>query len=203
MDLVSGLTKIIDLLVKLREDRAASSKERFEKSYKPLFDDFLIIHANYAHMFIEARSALFQAAPGSTDPAEVIAQVKDYLTAQRAEYDGLRTKLRALSQAIVVKTEDLDERRFLWAIIVYFLQHEQPNKPYRTLDRQTHMLATQGKDAVIDTPSSFVLGKLKQESDPLKLANMLHALIADLAGYQSDICRAYALLHMKAYKLGA
>jgi predicted lipid carrier protein YhbT len=200
MILIEGVLKIIDLLTKGVERGEARKKERFEKSFKPLLDDFLLIHANYSFMFMQVRDVMVDAVVSEAGQTARVAEAKKALTAQRVEYDGLRTKLRALAPAIVAKTADADERRFLWSIIVYFLQHEQPSKPYRDLDSQAARLVAEGKDAVLSTPSSYLLGVIEKGEDPDKILRTIDTILNELNGYLSDVTRSYALLHMRAYE---
>jgi hypothetical protein len=198
--LIDGLGKVISHVVKLLERRETRTKEHFAL-LQELFDDFLVVHRNYVTLFTLVRNALL--IDIHTNPEkkeEILAEVRRVFGLQRLEYEGLRTKLRAMAQGLVKSTDDPAERRFLWAIICYFLEHERPNKSFRDLDLQTKLLVEQGKDAVLSTPSSYILGLLTSNKDPDKIGRAVESIIGDLNGYLSDVTNTFTTLKLKVYK---
>jgi hypothetical protein len=198
--LIDGLGKILSHVVKLLERRETKTNERLAL-LQELFDDFLVIHRNYVTLFMLVRNALLIDIHTNPDKKEeVLAEVRRVFGLQRLEYDGLRTKLRAMAQGLVRSTDDPAERRFLWAIICYFLEHERPNKSFRDLDLQAKLTIEQGKDAVLSTPSSYILGLLTSDKDPDKIGRAVESIIGDLNGYLSDVTNTFTTLKLQVHK---
>ena len=198
--LLEGLGKVISHVVKLLERRETKTREQFAL-LQELFDDFLVVHRNYVTIFMLVRNALLidiATKPDKKD--EILAEVRRVFGVQRLEFDGLRTKLRSMAQGLVKSADDPAERRFLWAIICYFLEHERPNKSFRDLDLQVKLLVEQGKDAVLSTPSSYILGLLTSNKEPDKIGRAVEAIIGDLNGYLSDVTNTFTTLKLQVHK---
>ena len=126
VSMIDSLLAILDRLLKLLAIREKRYDRLFTELWEPTFADLLIIHRNYIEMFEKARAMLSNlpaTPPGkeSSDAySEKLAEVSQYLSQRRSEFEPVRRKLIALADA-VAKT-DLDDmsKAFVDALVAYF-----------------------------------------------------------------------------------
>jgi hypothetical protein len=191
---------VLGLLRKLIIGKAETRRRRFEQVHKPLFDGFLLAHRDYMTMFDTLRAKLSPIGNPSDGAAETISQLNQAFAKERRTNEGLRSEIRAISKQIVQATKDPFERRFTYTILCYLLEHELPFKTPASIDRHLDLLDRLGHDGVFNTPSSYILDVLSQETDIEKLRKSVYKEMERVAGYLSDVTNAYASLQYDVYK---
>ena len=198
--LLTGVEKIADLFRKFLAMKVDKRRERFEKLFRPLFEDFLKIHSDYVSMFGQLIHDLFEISSG--DPAKK----EDYLThlrsnfgKQRRMYHATRVEIRHLSDQLIRSAQSEEEAIFLWTLICYFLQNIEAHQTAEILTFKVDTLRRDGYHVVLDTPSSVIFEFLMHEDDPKKIMEFAMAQINTICGHLSDTCKAHARLKDVTY----
>ena len=192
LGLIGLLEDAVELLKGVEKDKRAKDANRLATFYRPMFESFLKIHANYLGLFQHAEASLVDAVVHPRSSGQVVAQLQQYFASQRQEFDGVRTHLRSLAANLVRSAATASEQRFLWALLCYFLEHEEPIKSIEQLDKQVSLLLREGPGATLPTPSTYILKLFSSSSDPQKLHKATKRTVEALSGYCSSVCVAYA-----------
>lgn len=183
-------------------EKNASERLRF---HRDVYEKFLLIHADYLRIFQWAESALLPAAVRPQDHPETVIKVRAYFGRERLDFAGERTHLRSLVAGLLSDVESEAERRFLWSMLSYFLEYEEPIKTLDKLDQEVRSIleSSSSGGSTIATPSAFLLEQYENSEDPKALHALTKRTIEALAGRSSSIGVAYAALQLDLKRRGA
>jgi len=124
--LVDSLLAVIDRPISLFALREKRQDRLFSELWEPTFNDLLVIHRDYIEMFekVGARLSKMVAVPsnekGRDETSQEIAEVVEYLSHKRIEFEPVRQKLITLIDTI--PKSGLDERAsaYVDALVWYF-----------------------------------------------------------------------------------
>lgn len=190
---------IVTWLKKLIVGRIDSKQKRFDELFQKTFDAFLLIHRDYVCLFENVRNALIKAKMKSEEAPAILDQIHQDFSAKRGEYEGVRTQIRAMATQVITSSTDPDEQRFLWTLLCYFLEYEQPHKLPDKLDSQIELLKKEGHHGVLNTPSSYVMKALSTEQDIDKLIKVVGDKRENISAYLSDVCNTFSTLKASVY----
>jgi len=200
--IVEGVGKIAEKIKELVVIKKEKREKRFEKIFQPLYTDFLKIHADYIGLFENVNRALIDAL-GSNDPVrvqQIVTRIREDFSAQRLNYDGIRTGLRAQAQEILSSTKSKLELRFVWSLLCYFLDWGAPFQSDEEIDAETAKILKDGASAWKNTPSSVIMNLLSGDSDCKKMQRNVQIRMENCSKDLSGICKAFARLQDEAYK---
>lgn len=198
---LTGLDKIIGYIRELFVYRSEKRKERFEKFYAQMYRDFGVVHEEYLKLFDDLQSSLNQASWSPEFEDEILSGIRRDFAKMREPYELKRLEIRQSARNLLRAVDDERERRFLWTVICYFLEHERPGKSYNQMDASIDLLTRkEAGNAVLRTPSSHMLDMLNDKSKDLDaLIEAVDTFRNDLKGYLADIVSTYKEVETKAY----
>jgi hypothetical protein len=167
-----SVVKVVDRFVDLLKYRQGKRKEFFTTLIEPLFNDLLVMHADYMKMFDDCGSQL-------SDNKVPLQQIAEALRQRRQVYEGLRIK----SNSIIDGLQHVD----LEPEIKSFLEAAAYHIPDGELG------------PVNSTPASWVLSQLYSASDQLvdtkggreAVLDLLSVTVNDIRQRLAWICEEY------------
>lgn len=155
-----SLTKVVDYLISLKKHRRDERREMFDNIFKPIFDELMIVHADYIEMFEEVilmlpgydskppgswsdrefsykwgnREFSFEP-PESNADKEKISKARDALKKNRRKFAPLRAKLQAFDVNELARDLPQEDGAFAIAVTQYF-----PNGQWLTRTSATKMI---------------------------------------------------------------
>lgn len=157
---IGFLSGILDLLM-IAEHR---QKARIEKVIKPVLDFILVTHCDYVEVFHYCEKVLPTRKSGdgyffldvlqdgktipymsyiSCDDAyirNILAHVEEQLVSESLDIDAIRAFIGAKSYELFNNLEDIDEKRFIWTVIITSCSRNHPRHLSRILTRQLPLL---------------------------------------------------------------
>lgn len=166
----TGLTptsvRILESLLSkfLRNQRKEEgSQRRFDLLIRPLFDQLQVVHLDYSQILRKVRRELLRT--GDMDPAAGLAAAEaavEALEHDRTRQEGVRDRLRTNAGGMLSALKDKMERRFVYAIIVYF--QENDHRPFladSVIDAKVDIIVEDGGRTAMSTPTTVLLGELR------------------------------------------
>ena len=135
-----SVIKVVDRLTDLLKYRQARRKELFANVIEALFNDLLVMHADYMRMFDDCWHQLL-------DNKVPLQEIAEALRQRRQVYDGLRVKSRAIVDGLESADLEPEIKAFLKAAAYHIPDGEL--------------------GPVMSTPASMVLERLYRARDPL------------------------------------
>jgi len=206
--LLAPILALFELLRSWITSRSSRRKYLFEKVFDPSFDQLLDIHKNYSALLRQAIDTLplhigdrgwvdqnyLPINPESDQFADQIEKAKQGITKGRQEYEAEREAIRQNADSFFGEKLHKEEKRFLWAIICYFIRPEIRLKDNQMIDRDVKLLEKQGPDEAIDTPSTAVAVKIASKTDPFEIRKDLEQALFNQLERWSEFCRLYGEL---------
>lgn len=206
--LLPAISKLIDLMLSWAKVRSARRKYLFEKVFDPSFDQLLDIHKNYSALLTQAIDTLplyiddrgwFNHDHSPIDPKgkEFVRQIekaKQVISKGRNEYEAEREAIRQSAKCFFGAKLHKEEKRFLGAIICYFIRPEIRLKDNDMIDMEVKWLEEQSPNETIDTPSSAVAGRISGKADPLEIRKDLDQALFNQLARWTEVCRLYSEL---------
>jgi len=203
-----ALKSLSEWLLKLATARSGERKAVVEALVKPLHADFQKVHGHYAGVLRRLDEALPVGGPGlgwlvAGSPTELDdAQAATAVRAAKAKFDEARKGeeqarywLRTHAREILVSAPGEEERRYLYAILVYFLEeHYRPGLDEGGFARAIEPIVRKGGVALIRTPTSRLAAKIAALDDAQDIRDVLHEAMGELEQRASDVVRTYIAL---------
>ncbi len=114
--MIDTLLQLLDRVIQLSKYRKSKVRTVFHELVQPLFEELLIVHANYIEMFEEATACLEDYLGPNSE--QTVREVIDRLKQRRIEYEPVRTKLDAMAGAFFSASSELEQ--FGTALFYYF-----------------------------------------------------------------------------------
>jgi hypothetical protein len=135
-----SVIRVVDRLIDLLKYRQAKRRELFSAVIEPLFDDLLVMHADYMKMFDDCWQQLL-------DNQVPLRQIAEALRQRRQVYEGLRIKSNSIIDGLEASELAPEVRRFVQSAAYHIPDGEL--------------------GPVLSTPSSLVLDRLYNSSSQL------------------------------------
>lgn len=135
-----SVVKVVDRLTDLLKYRQGRRKELFTNVIEPLFNDLMVMHADYMKMFDDCWHQLL-------DNKVPLRQIAETLRQRRQVYEGLRIKSRSITDGLADADLEPEIKSFLKAAAYHIPDGEL--------------------GPVMSTPSGMVLSRLYGASDSL------------------------------------
>jgi hypothetical protein len=194
--MINSFLAIIDRILKLLTIREKRFDRLFSELWEPTFADLLIVHRNYVEIFEKARAMLgsLQAGHAGKEGSETyidkLAEISQYLSQQRIEFEPVRRKLIALIDAVEVTDLDNMSKTFVEALVAYF----PTGTPRRVSTEAAEVLS------VIEAYRKSILDASTQNGPDHMSVNELvfyvHDVIRRHRQAWSVVCEAYAPLRI-------
>jgi hypothetical protein len=212
--IVSG---IIDLLM-IREDR----QKRIEKVIKPILDFILMTHCDYIDVFHycekvlptrESREGYFfldVLQDGKTIPymsyiscndpyiENILIHVEEQLASKSLDIEAIRAMVGAKSHELFNTLKDIDEKRFIWTVINYFLQQESPAASFDDIDKAVAVIEKYGNHSAPTPHDSSLLSCVKNTHDPVAVRQTITSRKLELLLYLNAVANTYSAIIRKA-----
>ena len=207
--LLPAISKLIDLMLSWVKIRSERRKYLFEKVFDPSFYQLLDIHKNYTALLQQAKDTLplyiienrgwfdHDFAPMDAKSDEFVKEIekaKQIITKGRREYEAEREAIRQNAHCFFGAKLCKEEKRFLWAIICYFIRPEIRLKDNDMIDMEVKMLEELGPNETIDTPSSAVAGQIAGKANPFDIRSDLERALFNQLARWTEVCRLYSEL---------
>lgn len=213
MELASPIKWLIDMLKDFDKRRIQNREERFRAFFEAVFLDLLKIHRNQVEMLRRCEMDLpaflsLNGAPhkwyagkdasvlGEQELSVHVERVKRAWQAAREESGGDRVALRAKSAELLRQLEDDIERRFIFAVMNYFIHPEHMYIHSGDIDSTVERLIDRGPDAILDSPSLTVWEQIEHKTDPDKIREVFVTARRNLLARWSEVSERYAELHV-------
>lgn len=183
--LLPGLIKIGDWLIQLFDIGLKRRKEILDDILEPVFKELIIVHKNYVSIFRAAIDAL----PDLESARRIISE-------KREEFESERYAVREKSRRYFVGLKHPEERRFVWAVLMYFFEGPV-NLDDAVVDINIATLIERGHDAAIDSPTTIALKRLRHETDPGRAYTPLAEELVRLEERHCYVCRKFADLQIR------
>ena len=119
--MISQIISVIDRLIQLKEYRDKRAQYIFEKLLEPMFNDLLVVHADYISMLETLQNHLLAVSKKDiTDYAKVISELHGWLKQRATEYEPHRQKLKSIIGKIDSVSENPLVDKFIYTVIDYF-----------------------------------------------------------------------------------
>jgi len=209
--IVSG---IIDLLM-IGEHR---QKAKIEKVIKPILDFILVTHCDYIDVFHYCEKVLPTRKSGDgyffldvlqdgktipymsyiscNDPyiENILTHVEEQLASKSLDIEAIRAFVGAKSHEIFNMLEDIDEQRFIWTVINYFLQQESPAASFEEIDNTVAVIEKYGKQSTPSPHYSSLLSGVKNTHDPIAVRQTITSRKLELLLYLQAVASAYSAI---------
>lgn len=208
---VTGLVNLIERLVNAPKKRR---EERFDKFIRPLHDKLQEVHLNYSETLRRFKRGLPMrsgekswidadhfGALGQDEALAIVEEKKARFRADREEQESVRDLLRINAKAIIEAIEDKMERRYLYALIVYF--QENDHRPFQSgdfIDNQINTIIDKGGNSAMDTPTTVLLKQIRKTANPEEIEGHVTSAINSLNQRLSDAAKAYIELQKDIIK---
>lgn len=119
--MISQIISVIDRLIQLKEYKDKRNQYIFETLLEPLFNDLLVVHADYISM-LEALQKRFLSVSKKDveDYTKVISELSGWLKHRAIEYEPHRQKLKSLIGKLDSVGENPLVDQFIYSVIDYF-----------------------------------------------------------------------------------
>jgi hypothetical protein len=212
--IVSG---IIDLLM-IGEHR---QKARIEKVIKPVLDFILVTHCDYidvlhycervlptrksgdGYFFVdvlkEDKTIPYMSYISCNDPyiENILMHVEEKLVSESLDIDAIRAFVGANSHELFNMLEDIDEKRFIWTVINYFLQQESPAASFEDIDKTVAVIEKYGNDSTLTTHDSSLLSCVKNTNDPIAVRQTITSRKLEMLLYLNAVANTYTAILRK------
>ncbi len=181
------LSKAVDLILSLKSEKKTARKEMFEQVFKPMFEDFILVHSDYMDMF-EGVDALLNKndvhtktsfRSGKADPEDIQSSIV-LLRENRKKLEPLRARLHGSYDKDQFLKLPPEEQKFIWAVVEYF--------PSGNLRK--HMSG--GLSLIRDLESA-------REHRDFDIRNAVGDVIDSQKRRWENVCRSYARLRLSLY----
>ena len=200
-----ALKSLADWLLKLASARGGERRFRFETLVKPLHASLQEAHLDYAGAMKELRRALPAGGPGigwrvdgaahELDDAQALAAIgeaKRRFDRARLAREPMREWLRLHAREILLSAPGEEERRYLHAILLYFIEEGRPAADERGLGIEP--ILRKGGPAMLRTPSSRLAAEIAKTDDPEAIGDAVGAALDALEARAAVALRAYVAL---------
>ncbi len=114
---------LIDRLIKLKEYKDKRIRKLFEQILEPIFNDLLMIHADYINMFETLQRRLSEFTKKDLDSyGRIYEETVTYFGERRREYEPVRVKLRSMIGEIELLRFNPEVEQFMDALREYLPQ---------------------------------------------------------------------------------
>jgi hypothetical protein len=206
---VSVVKALTDLLGRLVDAPVKRRRMRFEEFFRPLHDQFQEVHVDYSAMLRSLERGLpfrdedgYLTAPDSSgtiselEAAAIVDQKKKAFRAAREAREGVRDWLRNNAQAILGHVSEEPERRYLYALLVYFLSDDHTDFPDdSSLELRISSILRSGGLSAMNTPTSTLARQIRGYLDGNQVRDATLAAIHRLNQRCSDVVKAYVSLN--------
>jgi hypothetical protein len=203
-----ALKTLAEWLLKLTSAKAGERKYLFEALVKPLHAAFQEVHADYGAVLKGLIRALPVGGPGigwlvagsatELDDAQAKAAVdaaKRRFDKAREAREPVRDWLRTHAREILLAARREDERRYLYSILVYFLEdHHRPGLDERGFALAIEPILRKGGISMLRTPSSRLAAKIAKLDDPEAIREQAQEALGALGQRAGDVVRTYIAL---------
>ncbi len=159
---------IADLLHKLWEIHNERQKERFEKVFRPVFENLCEVHSDYIEIFLSLAGQIpssYQDDPEHKEDAEfevnLINEIRSDLRLRRKANRGHRDGLREDSLQLLASCKNPLEKTFIVSVLLYFLENESSRNSTREFGWLADSVESKGSDQ-LRTPSEAVESNLRE-----------------------------------------
>jgi hypothetical protein len=193
---------LYEMLERLIRSSVDERRTRYNELISPLYDQLQVIHLDYVEMFCHVMSMLPQTASAETADLKVQA-AKDEFESRRLQREGVRDSLRYQSGYLLRAAKSEEERRFLLALIYYFLRSGPwlPNE--RSLDHTIAGLIEDHPEEAgarrLDTPSIRVALEISGMSDPEEIRRKLIEELSEINARFSNASLMFAKIRLALY----
>ena len=203
MSLVDAFAKIFELINKLLEVQTRRRREIFSDLLEPLFHRIEEVHSFYTELFNKACQALpYQRdngaweMPNAHTPTLTINEINERVDKIKREFiEGrendkyIRDQVRNNAREILMSQRRPVEKRFLFSIILYFLEAEsyvgdfnapRDSADYHSIDLFMNEIEKEGGLLALRTPSSILANYIYPKKDPVELKRIIKGALAYL-----------------------
>jgi hypothetical protein len=203
MSLVDAFAKIFELINKLLEVQTRRRREIFSELLEPLFHRIEEVHSFYRELFTKAWLSLpYQRDNGAwempnanshtltnIDIIKRVNKIKREFIEGREKDIYIRDQLRNNAREILISQRRPVEKRFLFSIILYFLEAEPYvgdfNAPpgsadYFSIDLFMKEIEEEGGVLALRTPSSILANYIYPKKDPVELKRIIKGALYSL-----------------------
>ena len=212
--IVSG---IIDLLMIGEQIQ----KARIEKVIKPVLDFVLVTHCDHMDVFHYCEKLLptrksrdgyffldvlqdgktipYMSYISCNDPyiENILMRVEEKLVSESLDIEAIRAFVGAKSYELFNTLEDIDEKRFTWTVINYFLQQESPSASFEDMDKTIAVIEKYGNNSEITAHYSSLLSCVKNTHDPVAVRQTITSRKLELLLYLQAVANTYSAIIRK------
>jgi hypothetical protein len=206
--LVESIKSLFELLARLVSIKYERRRRIFDEVLAPLYDKFLKVDVEYVEMFNSTLKKIPSQFIGNswdiegkivdTDSIEFtrhIRSLKDDFLEKRAQREGFRDTLRAEASTILSAVGHEEERRFLLALLYYFLDEGYSQYSDNLLNSSSERIIKEGGNTALPTPSEHLAAEMRKSNNPNELRNLLIEAITNLN--QSSVVVSRKFIELK------
>ena len=211
------ISKIIDLVLKLAQNRLEGRRNLFKEYLEPLFNEIKSVDLFYRELFYKAIQSLPYKREddnweiSSSDNKNVITQeiitecvikVKKEFTEgkENPESKQIRDILRNDIDVVLKKIKNIQEKRFVVALAFYFLQDYGSIDNNKLIDLEIANIEEKGGLLAFDTPASYAENYINTKKEPIELERIFRSIFKAQGNKFNQVSRTFAELKYDIYR---
>jgi len=210
--MIEAVKMIYELLSRLIRIKYERRRKIFDDILKPISEKFILVNAEYRTMF----NATLDKIPLHYDKdkthwflpnGEIVQEdnsklgqhiqiLKNEFLTKRSEREHIRDELRYRAHTILAAVKGQEERRFLLALLYYFLEDGPSPDSNQSLDTMIEVVLEEGGNSALRTPSARLALDIENTNNPTELRRLFSNAVTNLDQRFAVVCCRFAELQL-------
>lgn len=207
---IEPILKILELVKQLLEIQSKHRREVFTQILEPLFVQVEKVHSFYEQLCCNASQSLpYKDEDGSWQVRDknrskfLSAAIDEYVEKVKQDFaDGreqncyVRDEVRVNAKELLSAVVEVPEKRFLLAVIYYFLEEAFSVDSDERLDEWIKRIDEMDSLHALETPASHLVNYVRSKQDPIELTRIFQGAQNGLANKFQIVSQAFIKLKL-------